>query len=66
MIWLNRYTDTIYCIIRAVVGLMFTCHGGDKKFSVLFVSCFLLVVFYRWSIDSLLKEKFKGATTSLS
>ena len=30
MIWLNRYTDTIYCIIRLVVGLMFACHGGQK------------------------------------
>jgi putative oxidoreductase len=30
MIWLNRYTDTVYCIIRVVVGLMFACHGGQK------------------------------------
>jgi uncharacterized membrane protein YphA (DoxX/SURF4 family) len=26
----NRYTDTVYCIIRVVVGLMFACHGGQK------------------------------------
>ena len=30
MIWLNRSTDTVYCIIRVVVGLMFACHGGQK------------------------------------
>ena len=30
MIWLNGYTDTVYCIIRVVVGLMFACHGGQK------------------------------------
>jgi len=30
MIWLNRYTDAVYCIIRVVVGLMFACHGGQK------------------------------------
>ena len=30
MIWLNRYTDTVYCIIRVLVGLMFACHGGQK------------------------------------
>ena len=30
MIWLNCYTDTVYCIIRVVVGLMFACHGGQK------------------------------------
>jgi len=30
MIWLNRYIDTVYCIIRVVAGLMFACHGGQK------------------------------------
>jgi putative oxidoreductase len=30
MIWLNGYTDTVYCIIRVVAGLMFACHGGQK------------------------------------
>jgi putative oxidoreductase len=30
MIWLNRYTDTVYRIIRIVVGLMFPCRGGQK------------------------------------
>ena len=30
MIWLNCYTDTVYCIIRVLVGLMFACHGGQK------------------------------------
>ena len=30
MIWLNHYTDTVYCIIRVVVGLIFACHGGQK------------------------------------
>jgi putative oxidoreductase len=27
---LNRYADTIYCIGRLVIGLLFACHGGQK------------------------------------
>jgi putative oxidoreductase len=30
MNFLNRYTDTIYCLMRLIVGLMFACHGGQK------------------------------------
>ena len=30
MNFLNRYADTIYCIMRLIVGLMFACHGGQK------------------------------------
>ena len=148
MIWLDRYTDTAYCIIRVVVGLMFACPGGQKilgfppserglvtnptgvtagwielscgflvafglltrlaafiasgemavayfltsfsgktlnpapsvlerllpilnkgELPVLFCFMFLLVMFYgpgRWSIDSLLKGKLRGAATSSS
>jgi putative oxidoreductase len=29
---LNRFADPFYCIMRLVVGLMFTCHGLDKIF----------------------------------
>ena len=27
---LNRYADTIYCIMRLIAGLLFACHGGQK------------------------------------
>ena len=27
---LNRYADTVFCIMRLVVGLLFACHGGQK------------------------------------
>jgi putative oxidoreductase len=27
---LNRFADTIYCIARLIIGLMFACHGGQK------------------------------------
>jgi len=27
---LNRYHDTVYCIMRIIVGLLFACHGGQK------------------------------------
>jgi len=30
MNFLNRYADTIYCIMRLVAGLLFACHGGQK------------------------------------
>jgi len=30
MNWLNRYADTVFCIMRLVVGLLFACHGGQK------------------------------------
>jgi putative oxidoreductase len=26
---LNRYTDTVYCMMRLIVGLMFASHGGQ-------------------------------------
>lgn len=26
---LNRYADSVYCIMRLIVGLMFACHGGQ-------------------------------------
>ncbi|MGZ5006121.1 MAG: DoxX family protein [Chthoniobacterales bacterium] len=27
---LNRYADTIFCIMRLVVGLLLACHGAQK------------------------------------
>ena len=30
MNFLGRYADTVYCIMRLVVGLTFACHGGQK------------------------------------
>lgn len=30
MNFLNRYADTVFCITRLIVGLMFACHGGQK------------------------------------
>jgi putative oxidoreductase len=30
MNFLNRYSDTVYCIMRLIVGLLFACHGGQK------------------------------------
>ncbi|MGC2625500.1 MAG: DoxX family protein [Candidatus Udaeobacter sp.] len=27
---LNRFADTVYCIMRLVIGLVFACHGGQK------------------------------------
>ena len=27
---LNRYSGTVYCIMRLIVGLLFACHGGQK------------------------------------
>jgi len=27
---LDRYRDTVYCIMRLIVGLLFACHGGQK------------------------------------
>ena len=30
MNWLSRYADLVYCVIRIVIGLMFTCHGATK------------------------------------
>src|SRR3954467_13685652 len=27
---LGRYSDTVYCIMRLVIGLLFACHGGQK------------------------------------
>lgn len=30
MTFLNRYADTVYCLMRLIVGLLFACHGGQK------------------------------------
>ncbi len=30
MNFLNRYADTVYCIMRLIIGLLFACHGGQK------------------------------------
>ena len=30
MNFLGRYADTVYCIMRLIVGLLFACHGGQK------------------------------------
>ena len=30
MNFLNRYAETVYCIMRLIVGLVFACHGGQK------------------------------------
>ena len=27
---LNRYADSVFCLMRLIVGLMFACHGGQK------------------------------------
>jgi putative oxidoreductase len=27
---LNRYAETVYCIMRLIVGLVFAAHGGQK------------------------------------
>ena len=31
---LNRYADTVYCIMRLIVGLMFACHGLQLVFGM--------------------------------
>ena len=28
--WLGRYAETIYAVLRFVVGAMFACHGAQK------------------------------------
>ena len=30
MNFLNRYADTVYCLMRLIIGLLFACHGGEK------------------------------------
>lgn len=30
MTWLNLRADTVYCVVRLTIGLMFACHGGQK------------------------------------
>jgi putative oxidoreductase len=30
MNFLNRYADTVYCLMRLIVGLLFASHGGQK------------------------------------
>ena len=34
MLFLNRYTDTVYCLVRLIVGLMFACHGLQLVFGM--------------------------------
>src|SRR5438045_8661448 len=29
---LNRFADSVYCIVRLIVGLAYACHGGQKLF----------------------------------
>lgn len=29
MNFLNRYADTVYCLMRLIAGLMLACHGGQ-------------------------------------
>src|SRR5438045_7225422 len=29
---LNRFADSVYCIVRLIVGLTYACHGGQKLF----------------------------------
>ena len=26
----SKYTDSVYCIVRVIVGLVYACHGGQK------------------------------------
>jgi len=33
--WLGRYSETLYAVMRFVVGTLFACHGAQKLFGVL-------------------------------
>lgn len=33
--WLGKYSDSLYAVMRVVVGLLFACHGAQKLFGVL-------------------------------
>ena len=33
--WLERYSDSIYFLLRFVVGFLLACHGAQKMFGVL-------------------------------
>jgi putative oxidoreductase len=33
--WLGRFSELIYAMMRAVVGLLFACHGAQKLFGAL-------------------------------
>ena len=33
--WLGKYSESIYALMRMVVGLLFACHGAQKLFGVL-------------------------------
>ena len=33
--WLERYSESLYAVMRVVVGLLFACHGAQKLFGVL-------------------------------
>ena len=30
--WLGRYSETIYCAMRLMLGLAYSCHGAQKLF----------------------------------
>jgi putative oxidoreductase len=32
MNFLNRYANTVYCLMRLIIGLLFACHGLDHVF----------------------------------
>lgn len=33
--WLERYSESLYAVMRVVIGLLFACHGAQKLFGVL-------------------------------
>jgi putative oxidoreductase len=33
--WLGKYSESLYAVMRVVVGLLFACHGAQKLFGVL-------------------------------
>ena len=35
MTFLNRFSDTLYSLMRLIAGFLFACHGAQKLFGVL-------------------------------